>query len=241
MAESTHPPGVMVSSTFYDLRQVREDLRSFVEQGIVSLIPVWKANPTGDFSTVVDTTKLFEFIEQVRSIDKVWMREFKHASDVVDALRIQFAYQHRDGLLLQNAIRNAGDQHWVSQIHGETLRIALEKSTAWEYRLFAHALVDALKEHDRLRRRYEAGIPLSAGEDVNDATKWISARFADAQRMIHSLNTSSKSDASGSTGPARNAWGYGKDNLRGSSDGRRICRFSAMECTHGGSQYRHEV
>ena len=32
MTESTHPPGVMISSTFYDLRQVRDDLRRFLEE-----------------------------------------------------------------------------------------------------------------------------------------------------------------------------------------------------------------
>lgn len=31
MDVAAHPPGVMVSSTFYDLRQIREDIRRFLE------------------------------------------------------------------------------------------------------------------------------------------------------------------------------------------------------------------
>src|ERR1035437_3814791 len=190
MAEGTHVPGVMVSSTCYDLRQIREDLRRFlqddlgyrpllsehssfplnpdantiencrerverdadilvlaigarygtvddytsksvtnleylaarqkgipvyvfIEQGILPLLPVWKSNPTADFTKQVDTPRLFEFVEQLRAADKVWTQEFKHATDIIDALRIQFAYQHREGLLLQRRVRQAGDHDWL--------------------------------------------------------------------------------------------------------------------------------
>jgi uncharacterized protein DUF4062 len=285
MTESTHPPGVMISSTFYDLRQVREDLRhfledelgyrpllsehpsfplnpdantidncrerverdadilvlviggrygtiddqtsksvtnleylaarqkgipvyAFIEQGIVSLIPIWKSNPTADFSGRVDTAKLFEFIEQVRSTHKVWMQEFKHASDIIDALRIQFAYEHRRGLLLHKAVRQAGDQYWLNALSGKTLRIALEKPAGWEYLLFAHALIDAVNKHHYLKRRHEAGIPLGLGEDVNDPIPWFRARLSDAMRMSQGLNAlvnDTLQDALGPSGIAADA------------------------------------
>src|SRR5207244_4339323 len=100
-----------------------------------------------------------------------------------------FAYQHREGLLLRKSIRAAGDQSWLAQIRGEALKIALERPVAWEFRLFAHALADALKRHHQLRRRYEAGIPISIGEDVTSPSTWLAHRFADALRMIACLNT----------------------------------------------------
>jgi len=265
MAEGTHVPGVMVSSTCYDLRQIREDLRRFlqddlgyrpllsehpsfplnpdantvencrerverdadvlvlviggrygtvddytsksvtnleylgarqkgipiyvfVEQGILPLLPVWKSNPTADFAKQVDTPKLFEFVEQLRSADKVWTQEFKHAKDIIDALRIQFAYQHREGLLLRRRVRQAGNQDWLRDLHGQTLRIALEKQPGWEYRLFAHALIDATDHHYRQRHRHETGIPLGLGEDVKSPVDWLAARFSDAQRMAGGLS-----------------------------------------------------
>ena len=135
-------PGVMVSSTFYDLRQIREDLRRFIqdelgfrpllsehpsfpidpdsstvencrqrveqdadvlvlivgrrygsvdgstrksvtnieyltarakgipifafaESGLLSVLPVWRANQTADFSQEADSPELFKFIDQV--------------------------------------------------------------------------------------------------------------------------------------------------------------------------------
>jgi hypothetical protein len=264
MAESTQPPGVMVSSTFYDLREVRDDLRrflqdelgyrpllsehrsfplnpdastidncrerverdadilvlviggrygsiddqtsksvtnleylsarrkgipvyAFVEQGIVALVPIWKSNPSADFSARVDTPKLFEFLEIVRSVDKVWTQEFKNASEIIDALRIQFAYQHRDGLSLQRRILQTGDHYWLKDLRGEALRIALEKPRGWEYLLFAQALIDFVNKHHRLLRRIQTRIPIGLGEDVNEPLTWLRARFADGLRMPQAL------------------------------------------------------
>lgn len=161
---------------------------AFVEQGIVPLLSIWKLNLTADFSSHVDTPKLFDFLEQVRTIDKVWMQDFKHARDIIDALRIQFAYQQRYGLLLQRAVRQAGDQYWLKDLRGETLRIVMEKPDGWEYRLFAHALIDAVNKHHYLRRRHETGIPLGLGEDVDDSLTWFRARFSDALRMAAALS-----------------------------------------------------
>ncbi len=161
---------------------------AFIEQGILALVPIWKSNPTADFVSRVDTPRLFDFIEQVRSTDKVWMQEFKHAGDIIDALRIQFAYQHRHGLSLQKRIRQAGDQYWLKDLHGDSLRIALDKPAGWEYRLFAHALIDGVSAHHRLRRRHETGIPLGLGEDVKEPLAWFGARFSDTMRMAKALS-----------------------------------------------------
>lgn len=170
-------------------RQKGIPVYAFVDQGILTLVPVWRANPTADFKAEVDNPNLFEFIEQVRTVDKVWTQEFKHSSDIINALRIQFAYQHRFGLLLQGRLRQIGDDHWLASLRGETLRIALEKPAGWEYRLFAHALIDGVHGHHRSRRRHETGIPLGLGEDVQDPLTWLRARFGDAMRMSQGLST----------------------------------------------------
>jgi len=264
LPEASHVPGVMVSSTFYDLSQVRDDLRrflqdelgyrpilaehrsfpinpdidavencrerverdadvlvlviggrygsidqtsaksvtnleylaarqkgipvyAFVDHGILALLPIWKSNPTGDFSTKVDDVQLFEFIELVREKDKVWTQEFKYAGDIIGALRIQFAYQHREGLLLNRRLCETRHPDWLEELRGDTLRVALEKPAAWEYRLFAHALIDATNRHSRLLRSHETGIPFGLGEDVDDSLNWMRRRFGDAKRMARGV------------------------------------------------------
>ena len=263
MLEPTHAPGVMISSTFYDLRQVRDNLRrflqdelgyrplvsehpsfpvnptittienckerverdadvlilivggrygtvddatsksvtnleylaarqkgipiyAFIQSGIINVMPVWQSNPRADWSSVVDTPQLFEFVAEIRSVNKVWTQEFHTADDIVSALRLQFAYQHRAGLQLQRRLNS--DDHWMTRLHGSTLKIALERPHGWEFMLFGHALTDAVAKERDLRRRYDLGIPLGLGEDVDDPMAWFHRRMADALRAAAGLS-----------------------------------------------------
>ena len=258
------PPGVMVSSTFYDLKQHREVLRrflqdelgyrpllsehpsfpinpdmasipncrervqrdtdvlvlvvgrrygslddhsaksvtnleyltarekgipiyAFVERGILNLLPVWRRNKAIDLSAEVDSTQLFEFVESIRGSGGIWTQEFDHVQDIVEALRIQFAYLQTDNLMLRARLKGLGRARWMDGLSGETLRIALEQPMSWEYRLFASAFSDTLAAHHKLRRRHELGVGLGLGEDVTDPATWATARFNEAGRIAVAL------------------------------------------------------
>ena len=263
-ADGLRPPGVMVSSTFYDLKQHREDLRrfigdelgyrpllsehpsfpidpdvptvencrqrverdadvlvlvvggrygsiddhsarsvtnleylaarqkgipiyAFVDRKVLSLLSVWRDNPSADFSATVDTPHLFEFVKQLRDVDKVWVHEFGYAQEIIDVLRLQFAYAHRAGLLLRRRLRSDRDREWLDGLRGQTLKIALEEPAGWPWRLFANGLVDAIRAHHRAQRRNQLGIPFGLGEDVNQPFEWLKSRFQDAQRLPTAL------------------------------------------------------
>ena len=273
----SRPPCVMISSTFYDLRQIRDDLRQFIEgvgyrpllsehasfpidpdattiencrrrveqdadilvlviggrygsidatpnksvtnleytsarhkripiyvfidPQVLALLPLWKRNPAADFSGQVDSPRLFEFIEHVRTIDSVWMTEFKSARDIIDALRTQFAFQQQTGLRLQRQTLSLADQDWFDTLHGETLRVALDRPPAWEYLLFASALRDGVARHRRLARTHALKIPIGFGEDVQDPLAWIRTRLMDARRLTSSLNDLMKGALQEALGP----------------------------------------
>ncbi len=136
-------------------------------------------------------------------MDKVWTHEFKSARDIIDTLRIQFAYQHRQGLLLQRRLRDAGEQRWLNVIRGQTLRLALEKPPGWEYLLFGHALTGAVDKYHYLRRRHETGIPFGLGEDVDDPMLWVAARFSDALRISGGMTVIFNKTLQDALGPPR--------------------------------------
>ena len=273
------PPCVMVSSTFYDLRQIRDDLRQFIEglgyqpllsehpsfpidpdattiencrrrveqdadvlvlviggrygsidatpntsvtnleytsarhkripiyafidPQVLAVLPLWKRNQTGDFSGEVDSPRLFEFIEHVRTIDAVWMNEFRSARDITDALRTQFAFQQQTGLRLQRHTLGLADQDWFNTLHGEALRVALDRPPYWEHLLFATALMDGVARHRRLARTHALKIPIGFGEDVQNPLPWFYTRLSDAQRLVGTLNnliTGALQEAVGSAG-----------------------------------------
>ena len=159
---------------------------AFVERRVVTLLSVWKSNRSADFSKEVDNPKLFEFLEQVRSVDKVWVQEFDSAQDIIDALRVQFAYQHRRGLRLGQRLHEH-DLPWMTELHGKTPRIALEKPDLWEYTLFASALEDVVAQHRDQRRLHELGVAIEHGDDVSEPIDFVQARFGDATRIVETL------------------------------------------------------
>jgi hypothetical protein len=164
-------------------REKRIPIYAFIERGILAVVPVWRSNPDADFSSEVDTPMLFGFVEQVRTTDKAWVTEFSYASEIIDSLRIQFAYAHQRGLSLARRFRDSGEHRWRDDLRGETLRVALEQPPGWPFLLFAGGLKDSLAAHHRERRRHQLRIPFGLGEDVDDPVRWIGARFQDALRL----------------------------------------------------------
>jgi hypothetical protein len=53
----------------------------FVMRSILDIIPVWKDNPTGNFTSVVDSPRLFEFVCSVRDSGKQWVFPFDASGD----------------------------------------------------------------------------------------------------------------------------------------------------------------
>lgn len=160
---------------------------AFVEAGMVPLLAAWKANPALDVSADVDSPKVFEFLDRVRSIDSVWMQEFRTAGDIVGALRTQFAFQQNRGLQLQARVRAEGDLDWSLGLRGHALRLALDKPRAWEHRLFAAALTERVRSQRMAGRRHHLNLAFGSGEDVERSRDWILARISDARRMIGTI------------------------------------------------------
>ena len=169
-------------------RHKRIPIYVFIDPQVLALLPLWKRNQAADFSEQVDSPRLFEFIEHVRTIDAVWMNEFRIACDITDALRTQFAYQQQAGLRLQRQAVGLADQDWLDTLHGEALRVAFDQPPHWEYLLFATSLRDGVARHRRLARTHALKIPIGFGEDVQDPLAWINARFNDALRLVSTLN-----------------------------------------------------
>src|ERR1035441_2409668 len=58
----------------------------FVLKQVLSMLPIWKTNPLADYESVVDTPKLFEFVENLRSSQDHWVFEFEEVANITDEL-----------------------------------------------------------------------------------------------------------------------------------------------------------
>lgn len=160
----------------------------FVQKSVLALLPIWKDNKTADFSAAVDDTRIFAFIDTIRSIDKVWMFEFETAQNIIDTLRIQFAYIMNEGISWN--IKFKGKR--ISKdpnLSGESIKLILERPTAWEYLLFAQSMIDQINALDDIKREYELHLVLGIREkvSVDDFPSWLHLRLEELMLVVDVL------------------------------------------------------
>ena len=174
---------------FVEARARGVPLYVFVRKDVLAQLRVWKANPDADYSSVVDTPRVFEFIDSFRADGEVWTFEFDTAEDIVNTLRKQFAYLVQDALELRQSAR--GQDPLLSELKGEALMLALRREQYWDVRLFAVVLQEELDRRATLHREIEHG--LASGNvtfvDFVDLASWMQDRLDEVQRLAQTATT----------------------------------------------------
>ena len=182
----------------------------FVEKSVLSILSVWKTNPEGNFSGVVDTTKVFEFIEFVRSGERVWTFEFETAQDIITALRMQFAYLFQDSLKVKQLLSGSGMPRFMEELRPKTLRLVLEKPDVWEHRLFFQSWLDEVERRADMIREYKDELLLESAIYVSafNAPEWLQTQNHELESLVASANrliNESLQEAVGKPGEPGNA------------------------------------
>jgi len=161
----------------------------FVQKNVLALLPVWKDNKNADFSAAVDDTRIFDFIDTIRSVDKIWMFEFETAQNIIETLRLQFAYIMTEGLSWNLKFKHKKIPK-DPNLSGESIKLILEKPSAWEYYLFAQSLIDQINALDDIRREYELGLVLGIREQVSldNFSAWLHLRLEELTLVVQALN-----------------------------------------------------
>jgi len=163
----------------------------FVKREILSLLSVWKANPTADFRDTVDSPQLFEFVAHLRESGSVWVFPFDTAQDIASTLRKQLSYLLADCLDVRSKLQTCDPN--VLRLGPESLRIYVERQPAWEYLTFAKLLQEQMQSHRQKRLDVELELPV--GKLVHlpsnaDAIIWVSEKFSQFKKIIDSITKS---------------------------------------------------
>ena len=161
----------------------------FVRKDVLAQLRVWKANPDADYSGVVDTPRVFEFIDSFRRGGEIWTFDFATAEDILNTLRNQFGYLVQDALELRQ--RAISRENLLTELEGDALMLALRRDQHWEIRLFATVLEEELNRRAPLRREIEYGL---ASDNVTfvdffDIGSWAQDRLQEAQRLGQTAST----------------------------------------------------
>lgn len=162
----------------------------FIKKDVLSILPIWKSNPIANFSAVTDTPRIFEFIELVRSGEKVWTFGFETAQEIIATLRLQFAYLFQDSLKLRQLLSGKGIPRYMDLLSPKALRIVLEQSEAWEARLFCRVLIDEVDLRYDMISEYKNGLKLNSVLFISqsDAIEWILTQNHHMENLVESLN-----------------------------------------------------
>ena len=174
---------------FVEARARGVPLYVFVRKDVLAQLRVWKANPEADYSSVVDTPRIFEFIDSFRGRGEAWTFEFDTAEDIVNTLRKQFAYLVQDAFELRQLAR--GQDPLLTELKGEALMLALRREQLWDVRLFAIVLQDELDRRATLHREIEHGLASNnvAFVDLVDLASWVQDRLYEVQRLAQTAST----------------------------------------------------
>ena len=156
----------------------------FIDKQILSILPIWEKNKNGDFSNVVDSPKIFEFVNQIRETEKKWCFNFEKAQDIISTLRIQFSHLFKEALSLQRKfITNLPD--FYNKLSPTAINLILNKSDQYEMLFFAQCLEDELHKHDNLKTDLDYQLKFGSKEKIDgisDLQRWL-------ELNISSLNT----------------------------------------------------
>jgi len=160
----------------------------FVNEKLMTLLPVWRRNPEADFLPFVDSPQVFEFIDKISSAQR-WIFAFAKASEISEILRNQLS------VFLKSLLdrRKAGKLDPVSGFEKETERarqLALDRPPLWEYSLTEELMRSKLsvikREYDDLSRGllFRPARTISAEEYLG---RWIPSKLNDPALLVEIL------------------------------------------------------
>ncbi len=156
----------------------------FVSRDLLAQLRIWEASPDADYSSVVDTPRVFEFIKSFRAGGATWTFEFSTAQDIISIVRQQFAYLAQDAIELRQMTR--GQDHLLQELDGNALMLALQRDENWEVKLFATVLEAELDHCATLRSEIEhrlASDHPTVFVDIFELASWMEDRMAEFRRL----------------------------------------------------------
>jgi hypothetical protein len=163
----------------------------FIQKPIFTALPIWQKNRSGDFSDIVDSSKLFEFVESLSDPKENWVFTFDSAQEIIGALRTQLAYLFMDALAIRAKILRAGLPETLQDLSGAALLLAVEKPANWEYRLFGRVLCDEISRVASIKKDLNYGLALGKAvklSDLAEIIKWALMKIGEIQSFVNSAD-----------------------------------------------------
>jgi len=162
----------------------------FVEKPIQTALSIWQKNRSGDFSEIVDSSKLFEFVESLSDPKENWVYAFDSAQDIIGTLRTQLAYLFMDALTIRTKMLRSGLSEALQQdLSSTALLLVVQKPFGWEYRLLGQVLSDEISRVASIKKDLNYGLALGKSvrfDDPAEVIKLVQRKTGEMQSFIKS-------------------------------------------------------
>lgn len=183
--------GISITNTEYlYAKKIGLPIYIFIYKPIISIIPIWKKNKDGDFTDSVDTTKIFEFAQNLRETDSNWCFEFETAQDIIKILKVQFSFLFKESLKIRTRF-NTNLPNYYNKLTSEAINILLNEEEMFEILFFAQTLEDELKNFEELKYDLEYKVLFKSKhriDDDNELKRWLSQNLQTLNNIIESGN-----------------------------------------------------
>ena len=163
----------------------------FVQKSILTAHADWRINRFGDFSEIVDSPKLFEFVELLSDPNENWVHPFESAQEIIDTLRMQLAYLFMDALTIRTKMLGSGlSESLQDLLSGAALLLVVQRPFAWEYRLFVQVLRDEISRIASIKKDLDYGLALGKSVRLGDPAKvieWVQTKLEEIKALIKSM------------------------------------------------------
>lgn len=112
----------------------------FISKQLYNTLPLWRENKNGDFSSITDNTKIFEFIAEIYDESQQWIYTYETVRDITSTMKNQLRLIFADGLNYKKSITDLQYPVLDSDIPAGAVRALIEQPFAWEYKFLAHVL-----------------------------------------------------------------------------------------------------
>jgi hypothetical protein len=163
----------------------------FIYKPLISILPIWKGNKNADFSSSVDSTKVFEFVDELRNNNKSWCFDFEKAQDIVPILKVQFSHLFKQSLDLRKKYRISDQPEFYKHLSPIAINIALKKEFMFETLFFIQVLKDEIEKYEDLKLDLEYKILTNCSREISNAqelTGWMKINFSTITHLTASLD-----------------------------------------------------
>jgi hypothetical protein len=161
----------------------------FINREVVNGLSIYKDNPNANFKSLVDDTKVFDFVNDVRTVNQHWCYDFEHAQDITANLKIRFSHLFSDALTIRSRMKTDDQEELWKVISPKATAIALRKEDCYELKFFRQVLIDELKNYQNIRfdQQYEVFLGYSNNiSSCKETKEFLSHALHDVQLIVES-------------------------------------------------------